>query len=86
VARLDEGSTDGTSGVAREYGVDHSVRFNADKGLAVAFQAGIDTALKLGADIGSGTRHGDDLERHREFIEAAPRRPKADAPRSRRSP
>jgi hypothetical protein len=75
-----------TSGVAREFGVDRIVRFNADKGLAVAFQTGIDTALKLGADVSSGTRYGDDLERHREFIEAAPGRPNADAPRSRRTP
>ena len=30
---------------------DHVVRFNTNKGLAVAFQAGIDAALKLGADV-----------------------------------
>jgi glycosyltransferase involved in cell wall biosynthesis len=48
---LDDGSTDGTTRVARECGVDHIVRFNANKGLAVAFQAGIDAALKLGADV-----------------------------------
>ena len=48
---VDDGSTDRTAEVAREHGVDHIVRFNANKGLAVAFQAGIDTALKLGADV-----------------------------------
>jgi glycosyltransferase involved in cell wall biosynthesis len=48
---IDDGSTDATARVARECGVDHIVRFNANKGLAVAFQAGIDAALKLGADV-----------------------------------
>ena len=48
---IDDGSTDGTADVARECGVDHLVRFASRKGLAVAFQAGIDAALKLGADV-----------------------------------
>ena len=48
---VDDGSTDGTADVARECGVDHLVRFAQNKGLAVAFQAGIDAALKLGADV-----------------------------------
>ncbi len=48
---IDDGSTDGTADVARECGVDHLVRFKQNKGLAVAFQAGIDAALKLGADV-----------------------------------
>jgi glycosyltransferase involved in cell wall biosynthesis len=48
---IDDGSTDNTAQVARECGVDHIVRFNANKGLAVAFQAGLDAALKLGADV-----------------------------------
>jgi glycosyltransferase involved in cell wall biosynthesis len=48
---IDDGSTDQTAETAREYGVDHVVRFTQNKGLAVAFQAGIDTALKLGADV-----------------------------------
>ena len=47
----DDGSTDGTADVARECGVHHLVRFSQNKGLAVAFQAGIDAALKLGADV-----------------------------------
>jgi glycosyltransferase involved in cell wall biosynthesis len=37
--------------VAREHGVDHLVRLTNNKGLAAGFQAGIDTALKLGADV-----------------------------------
>jgi glycosyltransferase involved in cell wall biosynthesis len=48
---VDDGSTDDTAQVARDWGVDHIVRFNSNKGLAVAFQAGIDAALKLGADV-----------------------------------
>ena len=48
---IDDGSTDGTADVARECGVDHVVRFTSNKGLAVAFQTGIDAALKLGADV-----------------------------------
>jgi glycosyltransferase involved in cell wall biosynthesis len=48
---IDDGSTDGTVAVARASGVDHIVRFTQNKGLAVAFQAGIDAALKLGADV-----------------------------------
>jgi glycosyltransferase involved in cell wall biosynthesis len=48
---VDDGSTDATSDVARECGVHHLVRFNTNKGLATAFQAGMDAALKLGADV-----------------------------------
>ncbi|HSK15810.1 MAG TPA: glycosyltransferase family 2 protein [Gaiellaceae bacterium] len=48
---IDDGSTDGTARVARGAGVDHILRFNANKGLAVAFQAGMDACLKLGADV-----------------------------------
>ena len=48
---IDDGSTDETAAVARQHGVDHIVRFNSHKGLAVAFQAGIDASLKLGADV-----------------------------------
>lgn len=47
---VDDGSTDRTAAVAAECGVDHIVRFSQNKGLAVAFQAGLDAALKLGAD------------------------------------
>ena len=48
---IDDGSTDGTIEVARAHGVDHIVRLTKNKGLASAFQAGIDAALKLGADV-----------------------------------
>jgi glycosyltransferase involved in cell wall biosynthesis len=47
---IDDGSRDQTVAVARAHGVDHIVRFRRHKGLAAAFTAGIDTALKLGAD------------------------------------
>ena len=47
---IDDGSRDGTSEVARAHGVHHIVRFRRNKGLAAAFMAGIDAALKLGAD------------------------------------
>src|SRR3712207_5043918 len=48
---IDDGSTDRTVEVAREHGVDHIVRLTNNKGLASAFQAGLDAALKLGADV-----------------------------------
>ncbi|HEX2871703.1 MAG TPA: glycosyltransferase family 2 protein [Polyangiaceae bacterium] len=48
---IDDGSTDGTSERAAELGVHHVLRFPQNRGLARAFTAGIDAALKLGADI-----------------------------------
>jgi len=48
---IDDGSTDRTVEVAQALGVEHLVRLTNNKGLAAAFQAGIDTALKLGADV-----------------------------------
>src|SRR5437588_7928015 len=48
---IDDGSTDRTIEVAREYDVDHVVRLTNHKGLAAAFQAGLDAGLKLGADV-----------------------------------
>lgn len=48
---VDDGSQDGTADVARRAGVDHIVRFPQHQGLARAFSAGVDAALKLGADI-----------------------------------
>ncbi len=48
---IDDGSTDRTLEVARENGVDHVVRLTNNKGLAAGFQAGLDAALKLGADV-----------------------------------
>src|ERR1700760_4890077 len=48
---IDDGSTDRTIEVARANGVDHIVRLTNNKGLASGFQAGLDAALKLGADV-----------------------------------
>jgi glycosyltransferase involved in cell wall biosynthesis len=48
---IDDGSTDRTIEVARENGVDHIVKLTNNKGLAAGFQAGLDAALKLGADV-----------------------------------
>jgi len=48
---IDDGSTDRTVEVARASGVDHIVRLTNNKGLAAAFQAGLDASLKLGADV-----------------------------------
>ena len=48
---IDDGSTDGTIDVARTGGVHHVVRLTNNKGLAAAFQAGLDACLKLGADV-----------------------------------
>jgi glycosyltransferase involved in cell wall biosynthesis len=47
---IDDGSSDDTAAVARAHGVHHVVRFRRHKGLAAAFIAGIDAAVKLGAD------------------------------------
>ena len=48
---IDDGSTDRTIEVAKELGVDHIVKLTNNKGLAYAFQAGLDACLKLGADV-----------------------------------
>jgi glycosyltransferase involved in cell wall biosynthesis len=48
---VDDGSTDRTVEVARENGVEHIVRLTNHRGLAAAFQAGLDASLKLGADL-----------------------------------
>jgi glycosyltransferase involved in cell wall biosynthesis len=48
---IDDGSVDRTIAVARAGGVDHVVRLTNNKGLAAAFQAGLDACLKLGADV-----------------------------------
>jgi glycosyltransferase involved in cell wall biosynthesis len=48
---VDDGSTDRTVEVAIELGVDHVVKLTNNKGLAQAFQAGLDACLKLGADV-----------------------------------
>lgn len=48
---IDDGSTDGTAEVARELCVHHIVSLGSNRGLAVAFLAGIRKCLELGADI-----------------------------------
>lgn len=48
---IDDGSRDDTMRVALAHGVHHVVRFRRNKGLAAAFMAGIDAAVKLGADF-----------------------------------
>jgi glycosyltransferase involved in cell wall biosynthesis len=48
---IDDGSTDHTAEAAREQGVGHILRFARRRGLAQAFRAGIDAALRMGADI-----------------------------------
>ncbi|MDP2956849.1 MAG: glycosyltransferase family 2 protein [Longimicrobiales bacterium] len=48
---VDDGSTDGTVEVARRMGVDHIVSLPRNQGLATAFRVGLETALKLGADV-----------------------------------
>jgi len=63
---IDDGSTDNTVEKARQAGVDHIISFKTHKGLARAFAAGIEHALKLGADIivntdGDNQYHGEDI-------------------------
>lgn len=48
---IDDGSQDGTVEVAKDYGVDHIVRFPTNRGLAKAFMAGLEASIKAGADI-----------------------------------
>ncbi len=65
---IDDGSTDRTVEVAWAAGADHIVSFTNHKGLAAAFQAGIDVALKLGADVivntdADGQYRGEDIPR-----------------------
>jgi len=48
---VDDGSSDRTAEVARAHGVRHVLRFAANRGLGHAFAAGIDYALRHGADI-----------------------------------
>ncbi|NOZ61622.1 MAG: glycosyltransferase family 2 protein [Calditrichaeota bacterium] len=65
---IDDGSTDATVRVAQERGVQHIVKFTNNKGLAEAFNAGLDACLKLGADIivntdGDNQYRGEDIEK-----------------------
>lgn len=48
---IDDGSTDRTSEVARDHGVDHILRHIANRGLARAFMTGLDACISRGADV-----------------------------------
>jgi glycosyltransferase involved in cell wall biosynthesis len=48
---IDDGSSDGTAEVARRHGADHVLVLEHHQGLARAFMAGLEHALKLGADV-----------------------------------
>lgn len=63
---IDDGSNDNTAEVARQWGVQHIVRHRRNRGLAAAFQSGIDAALRAGADIivntdADGQYEGEDI-------------------------
>ena len=65
---IDDGSTDQTAQIAKQLKVDHILRLNKNKGLAQAFCAGLDSSLKLGADIivntdGDNQYEGKDIEK-----------------------
>ena len=48
---IDDGSIDDTASEARKAGADHVVQLKTHRGLSSAFVAGVDAALRLGADI-----------------------------------
>ena len=48
---IDDGCTDNTVEVAKNWGVHHVVSFARNKGLAKGFMAGLDACLRNGADI-----------------------------------
>lgn len=48
---VDDGSTDSSVKIAESKGVDIIVRHRVNRGLAAAYQSGINAALKVGADI-----------------------------------
>ena len=48
---IDDGSTDKTADAARKAGATHIVQLKTHRGLSAAFVAGVDAALRLGADI-----------------------------------
>jgi glycosyltransferase involved in cell wall biosynthesis len=65
---VDDGSNDGTADVARLAGVHHVVRLARHSGLAAGFVTGLETSLKLGADVIVNTDadnqyHADDIQR-----------------------
>ena len=65
---IDDGSTDDTSEVAKQCGVQHIIRFTKRKGLAKAFHSGLNACLKESADIivntdADGQYKGEDIPR-----------------------
>lgn len=65
---INDGSTDNTVEVARNWGVHHIVTFKKNKGLARGFMAGLDACLRAGADIIVNTDadnqyNGEDIEK-----------------------
>ncbi|MEM9902370.1 MAG: glycosyltransferase family 2 protein [Pseudomonadota bacterium] len=48
---IDDGSEDNTVDVARRHGADHILQQKGNKGLARSFQAGLDHAVRQGADV-----------------------------------
>ena len=65
---VDDGSSDGTAEYAERLGAHHVLRFPRNRGLAVAYQSGVDACLRLGADIIVNTDadnqyRGSDIER-----------------------
>jgi len=65
---INDGSTDRTVEVAKQCGVNHIISFTKRKGLARAFSAGLDAALKANADVivntdADGQYKGEDIPR-----------------------
>ena len=63
---IDDGSSDGTAQVAKQWGVHHIVTHRRNRGLAAAFRSGVNRALAEGADIivntdGDGQYEGSDI-------------------------
>lgn len=48
---IDDGSSDRTAQIARQYGAHHVIRNSTNRGLAASYSRGIDECLRLGADI-----------------------------------
>ncbi len=65
---IDDGSSDATADIATKAGATRVLRLTSHRGLATAFLAGLDTALRMGADIivntdADGQYRGTDIPR-----------------------